>query len=167
MAPSETLSTSPATFGKKSRSTDWFEAYSSELAPVTEEEQTALTEYKCRPSRETLQSFRSARSNVRKAAKRHSNNYWLQLYAGSQSSADAGNIWGMYSSINKAYGLTQNKTAPLKSFRGETILDEAKQMQRLVQTSLISSPGEVKSLSLLWKPSSASLWWRSWTQNPW
>lgn len=56
MAPSETLSTSPATFGKKSRSTDWFEAYSSELAPVTEEEQTALTEYKCRPSRETLQS---------------------------------------------------------------------------------------------------------------
>ncbi|XP_038066715.1 uncharacterized protein LOC119736778 [Patiria miniata] len=121
-------------FGKKQKKTqDWFEANSSELNPVIEEKHAALLEHKRNPSQATQQALKSARSKVQKRARRCANDYWLQLCKDIQTSADTGNIRGVYDGIKRAMGPTQTKVAPLKSSTGEVIKDKAKQMDRWVE----------------------------------
>lgn len=47
--------------------------------------------------------------------------------------ATTGNIRGMYDGLKTALGLTQSKTAPLKSTTGEVITDQGQQLNRWVE----------------------------------
>jgi len=118
---------------KKGKTQDWFEANSSELSAVAEEKRAALLEHKRNPTPSTLEALRSARSKVQKTARRCANEFWTKLCEDIQSSADAGNIRGVYDGIKKAIGPTQTKIAPLKSASGEVIRDKGKQMERWVE----------------------------------
>uniref|UniRef100_A0ABM5FF36 Uncharacterized protein n=1 Tax=Pogona vitticeps TaxID=103695 RepID=A0ABM5FF36_9SAUR len=126
--------TALSTFGKKTRKmADWFKAHSEELMPAIEDKRRALAAYKACPSEYNLQALRAARSQVQQAARRCSNDYWLQLCSQIQIAADTGNIKGMYDGIKQALGPLQKKSAPLKSTTGVIIQDRAQQMERWVQ----------------------------------
>ena len=58
---------------------------------------------------------------------------WVQLCTEIQTWSDTGNIRGIFEGIMKATGLTQSKTAPLKSRTSEVIIDLDKQMNRWVE----------------------------------
>ena len=140
-----------ATFGRKtSKSSDWFDAKSSEMTPVIEAKRAALAEYKRSPSEKTLQALRTARSKVQQTARRCANEYWQELSDDIQTAAATGNIRGMYDGIKKALGPTQSKTAPLKSASGEVITDRSKQMERWVEhySELYSRENTVVSSAL-------------------
>ena len=66
-------------FGKNKKMADWFEAHSEELMPAVEEKRRALAAYKACPSEYNLQALRVAYNKVQQAARRCSNDYWLQL----------------------------------------------------------------------------------------
>ena len=75
-----------------------------------------------------------------RAARRCSNDYWLQLCSQIQLAADTGNINGMYDGTKQALGPIQKKSDPLKSAtgviiqdRGVIIQDRAQQMVCWVQ----------------------------------
>uniref|UniRef100_A0ABM5FP43 Craniofacial development protein 2-like n=1 Tax=Pogona vitticeps TaxID=103695 RepID=A0ABM5FP43_9SAUR len=126
--------TALSTFGKKTKKmADWFEAHSEELMPAIEDKRRALAVYKACPSEYNLQALRAARSKVQQAARRCSNDYWLQLCSQIQIAAGTGNIKGMYDGIKQALGTMQKKSAPLKSATGVVIQDRAQQMERWVQ----------------------------------
>ena len=82
-----------STYGRKTtKSADWFEAHSQEMAPTLDEKRRALAAYKVSPSERTLQALRAARSKVQKTARQCANDYWLQLCSSTQTAADSGNI---------------------------------------------------------------------------
>ena len=113
-----------STFGKKtSKSADWFEAHSEEMASVIEARRNALTAYKANPSDQNLKILRAARSKVQQRARQCANDYWLQLCSQIQITADTGNIKVMYDGIKQALGPMQKKIASLKSATGEVIQD--------------------------------------------
>ena len=69
-----------STFGKKTKKTaDWFEAHLEELMPAIEDKRRSLAAYKACLSEYNLQPLRAAHSQVQQAARRCSNDYWLQL----------------------------------------------------------------------------------------
>ncbi|XP_035663411.1 uncharacterized protein LOC118407100 [Branchiostoma floridae] len=149
-------------FGRKQGKTqDWFEEYASELNVVIEEKRTALLEHKRSPSQLTLQVLRTARSKVQRMARQCANKFWLDLCKSIQSSAETGNIRGMYEGIKKAIGPTQNGSAPLKSLPGETITDRGKQMERWLEhyselyarenTINETTLDSIETLSVLWE----------------
>lgn len=75
-----TYNTALSVFEKKlGRSNDWFEANSTELAPILEEKRTALTLYKLTLNHKTLQALRSSRRKLQQASRRCANSYWFQL----------------------------------------------------------------------------------------
>ena len=84
--------TALSTFGKKTKKmADWFKAHSEELMPTIEDKRS-LAAYKACPSEYNLQALRAACSKVQQAARRCSNNYWLQLCSQIHIAADTGNI---------------------------------------------------------------------------
>ena len=120
-----------ATFGRKTaKSMDWCDAKASEMTPVIEAKRRALAEDKVKHSAETKQALRAARSQVQQAARRCANEYWIHLSEEIQLASLTGDIRRMYEGIKKAFGPSQNKTAPLKSVSGEIISDKKKQMDR-------------------------------------
>ena len=123
-----------STFGKKtSKSADWFEGHSEEMAPVIEANRNALTAYKANPSDQNLQILRAVRTKVQQRARQCTNDYWLQLCSQIQIAADTGNIKAMYDGIKQALGPMQKKTASLKSATGEVNQDREQQMERWVE----------------------------------
>ena len=68
--------------------------------PAIEDKRRALAAYKACPSEYNLQALRLAHSKVQQAARRCSNNYWLQLCSQIEIAVETGNIKGMYDSIN-------------------------------------------------------------------
>ncbi|XP_066294595.1 uncharacterized protein [Branchiostoma lanceolatum] len=123
-----------ATFGRKTtQSHDWFDAKSTEMAPVMEAKRAALAEYKRTPSERNLHVLRAARNKVKQTARRCANEYWSKLSEDIHIAAIIGNIRGMYDGIKRALGPTQSKTAPLKSTTGEEITDKMLQMERWVE----------------------------------
>ena len=63
-------------------------------------------------------------------ARRCANDYWLDLCQSIQSSADLGNVREMYEGMERAFGPSTVKSAPLKSADGQIIKDRTKQMER-------------------------------------
>ena len=116
------------TGGKKSE--DWFQAGIEEMEPVITAKRAALLEYKRNPSVNTLATYREARNNTKKAARKCANDYWLKLCRDIQASADSGNIRAMYDGMKKAFGPSAIKIAPLKTTSGDIITDRDKQMER-------------------------------------
>ena len=105
--------TALTTFGRKmAKSEDWFDAKASEMTPVIEAKRRALAEDKAKPSAETKQALKAARSQVQQTARRCANEYWIHLSEEIQLASLTGNIRGMYEGIKKAFGPTQSKTAP-------------------------------------------------------
>ena len=72
--------------------------------PAIEDKRRALAVYKACPSEYNLKALRAAHSKVQQAARRCSNNYWLQLCSQIQTAEDTDNIKGMYDSIKQALG---------------------------------------------------------------
>ena len=123
--------TSIEAFGKKERkSNDWFEAKIQELEPAIEAKRATLLEEKRNPTKKTKAAHKAACSNAQRIARKCANDYWTDLCSSIQSAADFGNVRGMYEGMKKAFGPSIIKTAPLKSKAGETITDQAEQMER-------------------------------------
>ena len=117
--------TALAIFGKKtSKLHDWFEAKSSEMAPVIEAKRAALAEYERSPTERNLQALRAARSKVQCIARRCANEYWTELSERIQMAAVTGNIRGMYNGIKKALGPMHSNMIPLKFATGVVINDQ-------------------------------------------
>ena len=109
---------------------DWFKAHLEELMPAIEDKRRALAAYKTCPTEYNLQGLRAARSKVQQAARRRSNDYWLQLCSQIQTAVD---IKGIYDGIKQALGPVQNKSASLKSATGIITQNQVQQMERWVQ----------------------------------
>ncbi|XP_069167590.1 uncharacterized protein [Procambarus clarkii] len=123
-----------STFGKRqNKSADWFEDSAVELLPLVQEKRRALSSYKSLPSERNLQARHTARNRVQQTARCCANDYWFRLCSSIQTAATVSNIRGMYEGIKQATGLTQNRTAPLKSATGEIIKDRDQQMNRWVE----------------------------------
>ena len=113
-----------AVFGKRvHRSNDWFEANASVLTPILEEKKIASINYKSLPNDKALHALRASRKKLQQTARRCANSYWLQLCSSIQSSAEFGNIKGMYDGIKRGLGPSHRKIAPLKSASGDIIKD--------------------------------------------
>ena len=117
-----TLLAALSAFGnrKGSQQNDWYHTNSARLGPFTEAYM---------PSPATLNTLRSARSDVQKEVRACINEYWTNLCRTIQQAADTGNVKCMYDGIKKATG-PSIKTAPLKSKPGEVITDKIKQLDR-------------------------------------
>ncbi|CAE1276208.1 unnamed protein product [Acanthosepion pharaonis] len=127
--------TALATFGRKtSKSYDWFEAKSAEMALVIVGKRDALAEYKRSLSKRNLQIIRADWSKAYKTARHCANEYWTELSETIQTAAITGNIRGMYDGIKTAMGPVQNKTALLKSTTGEVIVDKEQQFGEMGRT---------------------------------
>ena len=110
-----TLLTALSAFGKRkgSQQNDWYHANSARLDPFIEAKQTALQAYKDMPSQATLNTLRSARSDVQKEVRACINQFWTNLCRTIQQAADTGNVKGMYDGIKKATG-PSIKNSPFK-----------------------------------------------------
>ena len=89
--------------------------------PAIKDKRRSLAAYKA--CLYNFQALQVARSKVQQAARRCSNDYWLQLCSQIQIAADKGNIRGMYDGIKQALGPIQKKSAPLKSAKGVSTAD--------------------------------------------
>ena len=103
------------------------------MTPIIEAKHTALTEYKQSPTKQNLQTLRTARSKVQFITRHCANEYWTEHSEMIQMAAAMDNIRWMYDGIKKALGPMQSKTAPLKSATGEVITDQGQQMERWVE----------------------------------
>jgi len=131
---SNVYATALQTFGKKcGQQKDWYISNSARLDPLITSKRVALQAYKDKPSPETLQVLRSARSNVQKEVRACVNGYWNDLCSSIQQAADTGNIKAMFEGIKTATGPRINKSAPIKSKCGEPITDRTKQLDRWVE----------------------------------
>ena len=110
-----TLHAALSAFGKRkgSQQNDWYLANSARLDPFIEAKCTAVQAYKDMPSPATLNTLRSARSDVQKEVRACINEYWTDLCRTIQQAADTGNVKGMYNGIKKATG-PSIKNSPLK-----------------------------------------------------
>ena len=106
------------------------------MEPVIETKHSALLNYKKNPNISTPSTLRTARSTAQRTARKCANDYWQNLCGCIQMSSDTGDIRGMFEGIEKTFGPTSKKTAPLKSKTGETIKDPNKQMDRWVEHCL-------------------------------
>ena len=112
------------------------------MTPVIEAKRAALAEHKRISSEKNLQILRIARSKAQQTARRCANGYWTELNEDIQSAAITGNIRGVYHGIKKALGPTPNKTAPLRSSKGEVISDRGHQLGRWVEHYFYIYPRE-------------------------
>ena len=101
-----TLLTALSAFGKREgpQQNDWYHSNSARLDPFIEAKHTALQAYKDMPSPATLNTLRSARSDIQKEVTACINEYWTDLCRTIQQAADIGNVKGMYNGIKKATG---------------------------------------------------------------
>ena len=144
-------STALQVFGKRrTNNNDWFEANIDKLTPGIDERRDAHLRYKHSPNSSTLDAYRHAKQKVQRLARHSANDYWLQLCHSIQSSADTGNIRGMYDGIKKALGPQRKVTAPLKSATGDLIHDKTRQMERWVEyyADLYSTQNHVTDLAM-------------------
>ena len=110
-----------APFGENSSNThDLFDAEWTEMGLVVEVKGTALIEYKQSPSEMNLH-IKAATSKVQQTVRRCQNENWTQLSQEMQTAATTVNIRGVY---DDTLGRTNSKTAPIKSYKGETITDK-------------------------------------------
>ena len=130
-----TLFAALSTFGKRegSQHNDWYHSSSARCDPLIEAKCIALQAYKDKPSPESLNTLRSARSDIQKEVRACINEYWTDLCRNIQQAVDTGGVKGMYDGIKKTTGPSvKKKTAPTKSRLGEVITDKAKQPDRWV-----------------------------------
>lgn len=86
--------TALATFGKKTKSHDWFETNFTELNPIIKGMRTTLAEYK-QSSNKNLQILRAASSKAQQTARHCTSEYWKELSKNIQTAAIMGSIRGM------------------------------------------------------------------------
>lgn len=102
-------------YGKKTtKSHDQFKAKSPSEAYSTDKQ--SATE-------RNLQILRDGKSKVQHTARRYVNEYWTQLSKSIQMATATSDLRGMYDGIKTMLGLTQSKTASLKSSTVEVFTD--------------------------------------------
>ena len=101
-----TLLAALSSFGKRkgSQQNDGYHSNCAKLDPFIEAKHTALQAYKDIPSSATLNTLRSARSDVQKEVRACINEYWTNLCRTIQQAVDTGNVKGMYNGLKKATG---------------------------------------------------------------
>ena len=125
---------SVSAFGKRTKnSPDWFNDNLPKIEPLVEAKRKAFLAHKANPTPQSLQTLKTCRSSVQRAARQCANDYWLKLCDDIQCGADRGDIRAVYNGIKKAVGPVAKKTAPLKSLTGETICDRESQMKCWVE----------------------------------
>ena len=113
-------------FGKKvPKNADWFEACWVEMQPVTEAKRKAMLARKQNPSSSRRDTLQAARSKAQQTTRRCASEYWQNLRAKIQLTADCGREKGMYEGIKIATGPMSIKTAPLKSKTARSSLIKA------------------------------------------
>ena len=141
-----------SSFGRKrKRNKDWFRASHYTLNPAIEKKKKALIRYKNISTRKSQQHLKEMRKETRKLARQCANNYWVDLASKIQSSADSGNIRGMYEGIKEATGPAKKRSAPLKTKDGNTITNKDQQMKRWAEhySEVLGSETVVKEEALL------------------
>ena len=89
--------------------------------------------HKQNPCPRICDALRVARSKAHQTARHSANEYWQNLWATIQLTADCGHTKGMYEGIKTAIWPYDCQNSPLKSKSGEIITDQSMQLQRWVE----------------------------------
>lgn len=134
------------TFGKqKKMDPDWFRASSQIIQPILEDKRKALLKYKSRPTRQSLEILRKARSAAQASTRRCAKEYWDSICSGIETARDSGNIKEMYAGIKAAIGPTAQVSGLLKRKDGSAIDGNAGKLERWIEhySELYGSEGSV------------------------
>jgi hypothetical protein len=122
------------TFGhRKRRNPDWYIASLDTIQPALEEKRQALLRLKSRPTRQSQDNFRKARSMAQKTVRKCMEDYWDDLCSRIETARDTGNIKGMYESIRTATGPSAQTGGVIKSKDGTVIEDKQEKLNRWIE----------------------------------
>lgn len=130
---------------QKVKHKDWFAAHKEQLLPLLSLKREAALKHRLSPTQTTRAELAKAKADLQRSARFCANAYWTDLCKSIQTSANAGNLSGVYSGIKQVLGPVIKKTALLKELDGTVITDSVRQLERWVEhyTGIYSQPVDI------------------------